>query len=533
MATGLRPTSSIYCVGAAPFSPCSNSSTLVAIQDAVALAVAGDEIRVANGTYTGSGGSAVVTVNTGISITGGFAGGSGGWNTSTNSTNTIIDGQGARNTLSVSGATVTVQNFTLNNGGISNTGGTVAVQTGYTLNIASAGTINGSFTMATNGFVVFTSGSSTLAGGTAFTGAGMARLINATLTINGSVSAQNFEQTAGILTGSGTFTVSGIFNWLGGTMDSSTSPNVGITTIAGSSAIMHIGGTSATKTLSQRTLNINSDATATVDGTGAGALNLSNSATVNNNGTFTIQNNNDAIQYGGGTAPAFNNAGTFNKVSGTGITTLGNGFIVLTNSGTIVAHSGIISLDSQSNDTGTGIYSATVGATLRFGGNNHTLSPGSHVNISGTIEFSAGTTFVQGTYNVSGNTNMSGGTVVFGGHETIDTLSVHPNSTLTLSGSSSSIDVRVLDWTGGTIIGGSNPNDRGTINVSESILFDGVQSNESLVRCTINNHGTATLNTTGGGIFFMGDGAYFNNDNLPGSPAAVFDIHSNDCVARY
>src|SRR5206468_8322644 len=103
----------VYCVDPTPASPCTNVTTITRIQDAVALAAAGDEIRVANGTYTGSG-SAVVTLNTGISITGGYPGGAGGWTTSGGSTGTAIDGQGARNTLSVSGATVTVQNITLN-----------------------------------------------------------------------------------------------------------------------------------------------------------------------------------------------------------------------------------------------------------------------------------------------------------------------------------------------------------------------------------------------------------------------------------
>jgi fibronectin-binding autotransporter adhesin len=524
LSNSLRPTINVYCVKAdasATGAPCTNPTAITTIQAAVASAVAGDEVRVAYGTYTGSG-SAVVTVNAGIAIIGGFPGGTTGWGTSTDAVNTAIDGQGARNTLSVSGATVTVQNFTLNNGGISNTG-TINVQTGYSLNIFNAGNCNGTFSIATGGLIVFTGGTTTLAGGTAFTGAGIARTTNATLTMNGAVSAQNFDQTAGTLTGSGTFTVNGTFNWTGGTMDSPTSPNVGITIMASGSAL-HISGVSATKVLLQRILNISSGATAYMDGSGTGVFYLGNSATVNNSGTFIVQND-DSIVYISGTSPTFSNPGTFRKASGTGITTLGNGFVLLSNSGTIVAQSGTISMDGQSADSG--VFSATVGARLRFGGNNHTLGASSHVDVAGTIEFSAGTTFIQGTYNVTGNTVLSGGTVVFGGPANIDTLSIGPNSTYTMGGSGSVINVRVLNWTGGTIDGGPNPNNRGTINVSGSITFGGVNTTKVLLRCTINNNGAAVMNTTGTGIFFMGDAAYFDN-----RPGATFDIQNDDDV-RY
>src|SRR5205823_13024702 len=141
---------------------------------------------------------------------------------STDAVNTIIDGQGARPTLAVTGATVNVHNITLTNGGISNTG-TVAVQSGYTLNLSNAGTSNGIFSLA-GGTLAFTAGSNTLPGGTTFTGPGVASLTNGTLTINGpaNVNVQHFSQSAGTLTGSGTLMVNGRFDWSGGIMDSAT-----------------------------------------------------------------------------------------------------------------------------------------------------------------------------------------------------------------------------------------------------------------------------------------------------------------------
>ena len=106
------PTSNTYCVqanGSATGAPCTNANAYTTIQAAVGLAAAGDEVRIAYGTYTGSG-TAVVAVNTGITIIGGYAGGTTGWAASTDAVNTIIDGQGARNTVAVTGATVNLHN---------------------------------------------------------------------------------------------------------------------------------------------------------------------------------------------------------------------------------------------------------------------------------------------------------------------------------------------------------------------------------------------------------------------------------------
>jgi hypothetical protein len=102
---------------AAPASPCAT------LNGAVGRAADGDTIEVATDTYTGTGGE-VVLVDKKVTLTG-------GWNASftTQGGVSTIDGQGARRGVQVSGAVVTLQRFTIQNGnaGVSAEGAGIAV----------------------------------------------------------------------------------------------------------------------------------------------------------------------------------------------------------------------------------------------------------------------------------------------------------------------------------------------------------------------------------------------------------------------
>jgi hypothetical protein len=102
---------------AAPASPCATPN------GAVGKASDGDTIEVATGTYTGSGGE-VVLVDKKVTL-------AGGWNASFTAQGGVstIDGQGARRGVQVSGAVVTLQRFTVQNGtaGVSAEGAGIAV----------------------------------------------------------------------------------------------------------------------------------------------------------------------------------------------------------------------------------------------------------------------------------------------------------------------------------------------------------------------------------------------------------------------
>src|SRR5205807_1049692 len=84
--------------------PCANATAIASIQQAVNGASSGDEIRIANGTYTGSG-AAVAATGMPLTLAGGYPGGASGWGTpGIDPSVTVIDGQGARPGIMVQGA---------------------------------------------------------------------------------------------------------------------------------------------------------------------------------------------------------------------------------------------------------------------------------------------------------------------------------------------------------------------------------------------------------------------------------------------
>ena len=118
----LAPSSQILCVddsGGATASPCANPTAFTRIQDAVNNASTGDEIRIAAGTYVTGTGTTVVNIDKAVSLTGGFPGAA-DWTTLGDENQTVIDGQGVREgiTVGTNSITVVAQNLTVINGGI-------------------------------------------------------------------------------------------------------------------------------------------------------------------------------------------------------------------------------------------------------------------------------------------------------------------------------------------------------------------------------------------------------------------------------
>ena len=101
----IQPLSQVLCVddsGGTTGAPCANPTAFTRIQDAIGTASAGDEVRVAAGTYVTNTGTTVVTLDRAITLTGGYPGGVSGWTTPGDETQTVIDGQGVRDGISVS-----------------------------------------------------------------------------------------------------------------------------------------------------------------------------------------------------------------------------------------------------------------------------------------------------------------------------------------------------------------------------------------------------------------------------------------------
>ncbi len=165
--------------------------------------------------------------------------------------------------------------------------------------------------------------------GTTLTGTGKFDANFGGVTVNGNVSAPQFDFVNGILDGSGTLTITGSSLLQGASMS-----GTGTTSIA-STAIVTNSGLGLTLNDTRMLNNAG-----TINWTGTSSIFFNGSAVINNNGVFDAQG--DGGVSGSGT---FNNSGTFKKSGGSGTTNLflsvgfNNGF---NNSGTLLAQSGTI-----------------------------------------------------------------------------------------------------------------------------------------------------------------------------------------------
>lgn len=241
--------------------------------------------------------------------------------------------------------------------------GVVNVETGI-FALSGGGTSTAPFNIAGGARLEFTGGTYNLDAGSGFVGDGAARLSSATLTILANTSAETFEMTGGILTGSADFTVADTLDWMAGAMTGSGATNVA------ASADFNISG-AATKTM-QRPINNAGNAT-WID---SGGINSGSAAVFTNQpgATFNIQNDRTfAFNLGGGTSQLVNQAGaTLTKGLSGGTTTFSS--LPFVNSGTVNALSGVMSF--------TGGYTQMAGATHLAGGD---LSTNTSINLQGGI----------------------------------------------------------------------------------------------------------------------------------------------------
>jgi len=397
--TNTNPSGIAYCVRASGGAPnpsvCRNNIVYTTIQAAADVASDGDEIRVADGTYT-NGAASVVAVSRPIFISGGFSAGATAWTTSASGTSVVIDGQGARPSLTVNGPIqVTLKNLTLKNVGVNDTSGVVRVS-GGTLRLTSGGSSNGAFNIAGGAAVEFPSGSHALGSGLAFVGAGTARVSGGAVTVDGNItaqhivvssgvlrvnrsaSAQNVELSGGEVGGTGTLTSTG-FVWTGGTMS-----GTGVTVIPVGATLAIRGA--ADKYLNARTLNNagtvtwtggNLNAYGTVINNQVGALFDAQSDAVLNRYCFTVPCP---------AATTFNNAGTFRKSVGTGTTTVGSLF-AFNNSGTVDLQTGTLKINGNYSPGASSALSVRIGG-LTAGTQFSQLQVGSKATFAGDLNVS-------------------------------------------------------------------------------------------------------------------------------------------------
>lgn len=271
------------------------------------------------------------------------------------------------------------------NGADLNNSATVNVKSG-TLELEDAGAESGTLNVSASAAIDFDGGTVQFTGTPLFPGTGLIEVNAGTLTFNTNASIKNLTLNVGSVNGTGTVTITGVFNWTGGSLDGSGA----LTAAAGGT--MNISGFE-TKSLSNgHTLNT----AGTTAWTGSGALQMSNDANIVNTGTFTIQSE---VLSGAGT---FRNRGTLVVQAGTGTASVINGAL-FNNPGTTNVQNGIFQVDNGGVMSG----SVIIGTTAIFnvnGGTNTISGTTTSITGAGTFSFTGGTITTPsagGTINVA------------------------------------------------------------------------------------------------------------------------------------
>jgi hypothetical protein len=217
-----------------------------------------------------------------------------------------------------------------------------------------------------SGFNVVMGGSSSvgsvrLEGGSLTINSGVTLTVAAASEFTGSLTINN-----GTLTGAGNRTTSGSFTFTAGTLS-----GAGITTSTGP---VSLSGAGAKGLFGHRW-----DTNTTVTWTGTGSFGLSSLSVVNNAGTWDAQSD-ATLSWPVGSAPAFNNSGTFKKSAGTGTTTLAAPFH---NTGSVLVQTG--TLNSTAGGSGSTSWDVATGTTLGFGGGTYHLTAGTTLTGAGRV----------------------------------------------------------------------------------------------------------------------------------------------------
>ena len=328
-----------------------------------------------------------------------------------------------------------------------NNSGTVSEGSG-TLNFAGGGSCGtscaGTYTAATGGTLTFSADVFHQSG--PINGAGTVNFSGATMdfgTGTTSLSATTMNQTGGTLAGAspGVINLATPLNWSGGFICSSLS---GASCVVGTNATLNatagLNFITANVALTNRTINL--PGTATWSGSN-GAMSMENGAILNiQPGGIWNYANDSSLSNSGGTAPAVNNLGTFEKTGGT------------STSGTVVT----VPFNNATNGTATGTVLGNSGL-LEFagGGNCGSSCPGTFTaNAGGTIAFSSGIFAQSGLINGAGTINFNGATMDFGTGST--TLSAGTINFISgsIGGNSPGIInfTTPLNWSGGVLCSG-------------------------------------------------------------------------------
>ncbi|HEV3308984.1 MAG TPA: CARDB domain-containing protein, partial [Chloroflexota bacterium] len=393
------------------------------------LAPSGGNGIILTGTYTGSGGGQVQLTGGTLVIgasgaTFDFPQGLFHWTGGTLSQGTLTNASGGFIDVDPSNN----GSLTLNTPALA-LGGTIDVESGtLLLDVSTVTGSNGSFAVAQGATVDLTHFSPTYTG--TFTGSGAGTVAIQGGTLNPGQGGVTFNFPAGL------------FQWTGGNINTALGDvtNKGVMTIAGPSNHLIVN---------DGTL----DNFGTIIQTGSGSLDLHSdnkfptTLKIEPGASYLIEADSGVSNAGGGQT-AIDNAGTIEKTAGSG-TSIIQADGTLTNTGTIEADSGIISLSAtiaqvSSNTLTGGTWNALGGSTIQFPTGTSLTTNQASVTLSGAgasipalanLATNAGTFSVLGgaTFTTAGNLSNTG------------TLTIGPASTLTVKGNSSEGSAAMLN----------------------------------------------------------------------------------------
>ncbi len=363
-------------------------------------------------------------------------------------------------------------------------------------------------------------------------------LVQGTLALNGAsvVNAPFTQSGSGLLSGSGTLTVNGLYTWTGGSMEIGVG-GAGTTVLNGG---MTLSGTGSRQLVGRTLTNANNG---TMVWTG-GALSLSAGATINNpsGSTFDVQSDED-IGDGFG-FNVLNNAGMLRKSAGTGVTMIGG---VFNNSGAVEVQTGTLQFAAG---TSSGSFIVSPGAGLEF-----STSGGTVHNVNGSVRVPAGATLRVTGFSSVANFN---GPMELGGQLTADNGTARFNAAASSGVTASSMTITGGGAGGGALIfagaasaGTVAHGDRGllggagtlTVNGpydwSGGTMGDGTTGGTTLLVGGMTMSGTGTKQLTGrtlinannglirwaGGPLNFGQGSVLNNE-----AGATFQIESDSTI---
>jgi hypothetical protein len=379
--------------------------------------------------------------------------------------------------------------------------GTFTIAAGATLDVHLGGRFPATSSVSGAGTVSFSGGSTNVLG--SYNVTGTTSVSAGTVEFDSGASSANTNLSGGSLnvSGTGSFTTTGTFNWTGGAVGGGSHADIaplGLLNISGPTEKDLTGVT------------VNNFGTATW--TGTGNIVVSGRSVFNNkaNATFDVQNDVRLVYASlGGT---FNNDGTLRKSRGGGTTAIE---VDLNNNGVVDVASGVTGvLSFAGGGTSGGSFTVAAQATLDFAvGGGRTLTAASSLSSAGTVSFSGSTTAIYGSYNVSGSTIITGGEVDFNSVATTVTAAL--SGGLLAGGLGNLTTTRSFTWTGGGMGGPGTT----TIASGATLLIMGAGEKDLSSR-TLNNFGTTTW-TDAGNIVGAGR-CIFNN-----KPGAVFDAQND------